>query len=123
VALRALAAYSWPGNISELSNLVERLAILKPVGIIELEDLPEKYRVADPLDSSSDSSTDRLDAINAGSELAENSKSLKSYLQSVEADLIRQAMQQSDNVVARAARLLKIRRTTLVEKLNKYSLH
>ena len=45
-ALQALAAYDWPGNIRELSNLVERLAILKPTGTIELDDLPEKYRAA-----------------------------------------------------------------------------
>ncbi|MBT8076976.1 MAG: helix-turn-helix domain-containing protein, partial [Gammaproteobacteria bacterium] len=45
------------------------------------------------------------------------------YLQSVEQDLIRQAMEQADHVVAQAARLLNIRRTTLVEKLNKYALH
>ena len=55
--------------------------------------------------------------------MSEHSKTLKAYLQGVEQDLIRQAMQQSDNVVAQAARLLKIRRTTLVEKLNKYSIH
>ena len=122
-ALRALAAYSWPGNIRELSNLVERLAILNPVGVIELDDLPEKYRVADPLDNNSNSPAEQFDAGKAGSELSDNSKNLKGYLQSVEEDLIRQAMHQSDNVVARAARLLRIRRTTLVEKLNKYSLH
>ena len=39
-AVRALAGYRWPGNIRELSNLVERLAILKPEGTIELDDLP-----------------------------------------------------------------------------------
>ncbi len=111
-ALRALAAYDWPGNIRELSNLVERLAILKPTGTIELEDLPEKYRSATALKVS---------------ELVTNTNAapadLKGHLQAVERDLIAQAMEASGGVVAKAARLLSLRRTTLVEKLAKYQLH
>ena len=43
-----LASYAWPGNIRELSNLVERLAILKPEGTIDVDDLPPKYRKSTP---------------------------------------------------------------------------
>ncbi len=109
-ALAALAAYPWPGNVRELSNLVERLAILFPSGEIGLEDLPEKYRrdaeaAAHSLPSDPQALRTSLD--------------LKAHLQQVEQDLIRQAMQDAGGVVAQAARLLKMRRTTLVEKLSR----
>ena len=47
---------------------------------------------------------------------------LKEHLQNVEQDLIGQAMQVSASVVAKAARLLNMRRTTLVEKIGKYKI-
>ncbi len=112
-ALRALAGYAWPGNIRELSNLVERLAILKPTGVIELDDLPAKYRdgaapvPAEPLSEA----------------MALTHANLKAHLKAVERDLIEQAMRAAGGVVAKAARLLSLKRTTLVEKLAKYDLH
>lgn len=113
-ALQMLAGYDWPGNIRELSNLVERLAILKPSGVIEVDDLPQKYRensgVADgPAEPLSEA-------------MAITHANLKAHLQSVEQDLIAQAMEASGGVVAKAARLLNLRRTTLVEKLGKYNI-
>ncbi|MDH4046653.1 MAG: sigma-54 dependent transcriptional regulator [Gammaproteobacteria bacterium] len=116
-ALNALAGYSWPGNIRELSNLVERLAILKPTGVIELEDLPEKYRDA------ANHVPDTADSVAAIGDMALSSVDLKAHLQAVERDLIRQAMDASGGVTAKAARLLKMRRTTLVEKLARYEIH
>ncbi len=47
---------------------------------------------------------------------------LKDHLSTIEIGLIRQALEEADGTVAEAARLLKIRRTTLVEKLRKYRL-
>ena len=47
---------------------------------------------------------------------------LKDLLAELEIDLIRQALDQQDNVVARAAEMLGIRRTTLVEKMRKYGM-
>ena len=111
-ALGALASYAWPGNIRELSNLVERLAILHPSGEIALADLPQKYRQAPPT----------AEAAAMASLAAEPPSDLKAHLQSIEQTLIRQAMQEAEGVVANAARLLKMRRTTLVEKLGKYAI-
>jgi len=115
-ARRALANYAWPGNIRELSNLVERLAILFPTGEIGLDDLPPKY----------------CDAANACNKSVEEDVtvapetltgvSLKIHMQEIESNFIAKAMTESDGVVAGAARLLKMRRTTLVEKLAKYKL-
>lgn len=113
-ALQILAAYDWPGNIRELSNLVERLAILKPEGLIDVDDLPAKYCAA---------ATAGTTVAHPGAHLEATPADLKAHLQAVERDLIDQAMQASDGVVAKAARLLNLRRTTLVEKLGKYQLH
>jgi len=113
-AAETLANYSWPGNIRELSNLVERLAIIKPEGIIEVEDLPAKYREAKPLADAD------LNPVSEALQLTNSN--LKESLQSLECGLIEQAMQASGGVVAKAARLLKMRRTTLVEKIAKYAI-
>lgn len=113
-AVRVLANYRWPGNVRELSNLVERLAIMKPEGTIAVDDLPPKYREA-PAGPVAEINhvTEAMQLTNA---------SLKQHLQNVEQDLIGQAMRVSEGVVAQAARLLNMRRTTLVEKIGKYKI-
>lgn len=113
-ALQTLANYRWPGNIRELSNLVERLAIIKPQGTIEVDDLPPKYR------DSQCGPTSELN--NVAEAMRMTNANLKQCLQNVEQDLIGQAMDASDGVVAQAARLLNMRRTTLVEKIGKYNI-
>ncbi len=113
-AIRALAGYRWPGNIRELSNLVERLAIIKPEGTIELADLPPKYRETLP--------GEPAESNNVVEAMRKTSANLKEALRNVEQELIGQAMEASDGVVAQAARLLNMRRTTLVEKIGKYNL-
>lgn len=120
-ALDALTRYPWPGNVRELSNLVERLAILNPTGLIDLEDLPEKYRVAasvkaEPSRPSYAEFRDATDTLGDGVDLRE-------VLIGVETRLIQQALTQSGGTVAKAARLLKLQRTTLVEKIKKYRLN
>ncbi|WP_276529964.1 helix-turn-helix domain-containing protein, partial [Shewanella indica] len=56
------------------------------------------------------------------SELPPEGVNLKDLLAELEIDMIRQALDQQDNVVARAAEMLGIRRTTLVEKMRKYGM-
>ena len=113
-ALGILARYRWPGNIRELSNLVERLAIVKPDGRIEVDDLPPKY-----LESHQEPAAE-ANLVSEAMRLTE--ANLKEHLQSLEKELIGQAMQASEGVVAGAARLLNVRRTTLVEKISKYQI-
>ncbi|MEN7342255.1 MAG: sigma-54 dependent transcriptional regulator [Pseudomonadota bacterium] len=107
-ALSALARYEWPGNVRELSNLVERLAILHPTGVVRAEDLPERFRF--PAGAILDDAPLPKPATGTG-------LMLKEHLQRVERSLIDSALERADGVVARAARLLHMRRTTLVEKL------
>ena len=112
-AIAALARYPWPGNVRELSNLVERLAILYPDGKITLDMLPEKYRAFAAEDAAD------IDGVMAGESGGLN---LKEHLGQIERALIEKALERSNGVVAQAARMLKLRRTTLVEKLGKYGI-
>ena len=122
-ALDALSRYSWPGNVRELGNLVERLAILNPTGSVDLEDLPAKYRSAAAAvpDDTSATRPDLGEFVAPAAQLGDG-VDLKDILIGVEVRLIRQAMRQADGIVAEAARLLQLKRTTLVEKIRKYRL-
>jgi sigma-54 dependent transcriptional regulator, flagellar regulatory protein len=118
-AMNALQRYPWPGNVRELANLVERLSILHADQTIAVEDLPSQYReVAD------DMAMPPMKAVDGGllplPSLPSGGMDLKEYLSNVEYGLITQALTRTGGVVAHAAKLLKLRRTTLVEKLHKY---
>lgn len=121
-AISMLMHYPWPGNVRELSNLVERMAILFPHGVVDVSDLPEKY-VLDKIEISEQ----ELIADNGGSAMSfnvlpEEGLDLKQHIVAIETHLIEQALARSNNVVARAATLLSMRRTTLVEKMRKYAI-
>jgi sigma-54 specific flagellar transcriptional regulator A len=111
VALDCLAAYSWPGNVRELQNLLERLAILYPNQTIDREQLPT------PIGERRRAPQIPVTTIPA------NGLDLREHLGNIEKQLIVSALEQTDGTVAHAARLLKLQRTTLVEKLRKYELH
>lgn len=135
-AMHALHFYAWPGNVRELSNLVERMAILFPHGEVRASDLPEKYRGQQAgeevrgaallalmdgrtLPGPETGTPAMADALGL---LPENGLDLKDHLADIEVGLIRQALDATGGVVAHAARLLHMQRTTLVEKLRKYGL-
>ncbi|MCL1139639.1 sigma-54 dependent transcriptional regulator [Shewanella pneumatophori] len=138
-AIESLKEHAWSGNVRELSNLVERLTILYPGGLVDVNDLPIKYRHIDVPEycveiSEEQQERDALASIfndeepieipetRFPSELPPEGVNLKDLLAELEIDMIRQALDQQDNVVARAAEMLGIRRTTLVEKMRKYGL-
>ena len=147
-AMAALSEYSWPGNVRELANLVERLSILYPQGTVDVAQLPAKYLPAKLKSSSApfnpalmfasdetdefvnapvseDSSAFFQEDATAVAEpvtITEEGLDLKEHLAQMEIQLIQQALEQSSGVVAHAAKLLKMRRTTLVEKLKKYGI-
>jgi len=109
-ALQMLINYSWPGNIRELENLVARLSILKGSGLIEVSDLPEKYRRA-PLESD----PTRVDIPDQGVDF-------NTAVDNYENALIIRALEKTGWNRNQAASLLKLNRTTLVEKIKKKGL-
>lgn len=110
-AMFALQHYYWPGNIRELENLIERTVILKGSGDIVLSDLPPKLRSGQDehetpvLLPASDRSSDRTD--------------LRAILESVEDRMIAEALVRTGGNKNRAAELLGLNRTTLVQKLRR----
>lgn len=132
-AVQGLCQYDWPGNIRELANMVERLSILYPNGVVDYQALPAKYKgarllenvVAAPVSRASNSDDIISQTANASASslhLSDQGIDLKEHLTKMEVALITQALEESDWIVARAASCLKVRRTTLVEKMRKYGL-
>ena len=104
--------YDWPGNVRELKNLCERLALLVKGKVITIDDLPRHMR--EFLDNGTH--TFREQTIPA------NGLDLKKVVSDFEVGLIRAALERTNGNKQAAAKLLKIKRTTLIEKLKKYSL-
>ncbi|NEX22202.1 sigma-54-dependent Fis family transcriptional regulator [Thiorhodococcus mannitoliphagus] len=104
-AERLLRRYHWPGNLRELANLCERLVILLPGAEIGPENLPPEVRRGEA--SSGPSS---------GFELPPQGIDLNS----LEAELIRQALSLAGGNKSRAARLLGLTRDTLLYRLQKH---
>jgi len=129
-AIMALCQYRWPGNVRELSNLLERLVIIFPYGVVDVGDLPEKFRPAGIIELQPEKSNGspvfepNLAASDSdfGARLPRDGIDLKEHISSLECSLIKQALDEAGGVVAHAAKRLKMRRTTLVEKLRKYGL-
>jgi sigma-54 specific flagellar transcriptional regulator A len=123
-AIAMLQQYAWPGNVRELANLIERLAILFPHGVVDSKDLPEKYQSEGNLEISEASAEDATVSISEPnlSQLPGEGIDMKKYLTDIEVSLIEQALSKTNNVVARAATMLNMRRTTLVEKMRKYEI-
>lgn len=156
-ALESLQLHEWSGNVRELSNLVERMVIMYPNQVVDVAELPPKYKhldvdefvpeypdelaehnaLLDLFSEAADDEVARQDDVEQGTtsdfEEASSQQStigalpaeginLKEYLAELEISLISQAMEMHDQVVARAAEVLGLRRTTLVEKIKKYNL-
>jgi sigma-54 specific flagellar transcriptional regulator A len=150
-ALGALGVYRWPGNVRELGNLVERLSIQSAGRLVQVSDLPERYRpsgwetaalvaeatpeaVVAILEGAAAETAAIPGTLVPGTAIPETSLhdatqllegsgiDLRDYLETLEKKLITRALELSNGTVAQAARLLGLRRTTLVEKLRKYEL-
>ena len=124
-AVAMLSHYEWPGNVRELANLVERLAILHPHNVVDIKDLPHKYCSENADLSMIPEIPNREEGIMPQvnmNTLPDGGIDMKRYLTEIEIALIEQALNETNNVVARAANLLHMRRTTLVEKMRKYEI-
>ncbi len=130
-AMFAMCRYPWPGNVDELFKLVERKTIQYPNSTISIrqivEDLvsPHESRVsAESYEDSSQANKPgaNLSALDPVSQLPDGGLDLKEHLAKIEKELIELALAESRNVVAGAAKRLRLGRTTLVEKMRRYDL-
>ncbi len=110
-SLKCLINYSWPGNIRELENLIERLSILKGAGQVEVPDLPPKYR-----------STAASFAETGSIDIPDNGLDFNTAVDQFENALILKALEKTGWNKNQAALLLRLNRTTLVEKMKKKGL-
>jgi len=123
--LDSLCRYAWPGNVRELANLIERLVILFPYGVVDVHDLPVQYRgtSAQRDGAHDDAELGRLPMTAATEALPREGLDLKKHLARMEQALIKQALDDAGGVVAHAAKRLSMGRTTLVEKMKKLGIH
>ena len=107
-AMRALMAFAWPGNVRQLENAVERAVALSAGGShVDVQDLPSDVQAVPE-----QTSTPFVDFPDAG-------LNLPAYLAAIEKDLIRRSLDRTGGNRNKAAELLRIKRTTLVEKLKR----
>jgi transcriptional regulator with GAF, ATPase, and Fis domain len=114
-ALEQLEMYGWPGNVREVENLIERLVILNEDGVIRYRDLPEHIR-SGHTNRSEDTPLARTLRLPA------EGIDLNGVIQKIENGLILQALVRTRGNKTLAAELLRLNRTTLIERMRKKGL-
>ena len=107
-ALQVLVHYCWPGNVRELRNVIERLVVLIGSGKISLNDLPKELKTANGYQAAQ------------SIEVTDDGICLNSAVTEFEKDLILQSLEKTKWVKNKAAKLLQLNRTTLVEKIKRH---
>lgn len=111
-AMDYMMQYQWPGNVRELQNLIEMLVVTKEKGLINVDAVPEKVKLSP---SKSDHVVGRVD-------LPDEGLNLNEMVNELEKDILRKALRKSGGVKNKAAKLLRLNRTTFVEKLKRYNI-
>lgn len=117
--LDALTAYDWPGNVRELENLMERLVILKGAGPMDLADLPHRIFAKYAEEHSQGTGAVSAEWDFPKMMLPNQGLDLKAIVAAFENHLVDQALARTGGNKNRASELLRMNRTTLVEKLRK----
>ena len=128
-AMQFLVNYSWPGNIRELANFIERMVVLSIGSTITPRDLPEKVlgdtpkEKWQPLEKEEEGNPAQIlqqslrQSFHVG--IPEEGINLKKIVEEFEKELLLEALEKTGWVKNKAANLLDLNRTTLVEKLKK----
>jgi two-component system, NtrC family, response regulator PilR len=110
VAMDAILSYDWPGNVRELENVIKRLTILCEGPVVSFDDLPENMQTV----SGSRHPDNEV--------IIDNELSLNEAVQDYEKRIILEALEKTNWVKSKAAKLLNINRTTLVAKIKKQNI-
>jgi len=106
--MRRLMAYHWPGNVRQLENAIERaVAFTAGRSQIDVGDLPTEIQQA------------QEPALSSAVTLPEDGVDLDAFMANIECELIRRSLERTRGNKGQAARLLSLKRTTLVEKLKR----
>lgn len=111
-ALHAFMNYSWPGNVRELRNIIERIIVFAD-SEIKITDLPDEMQTHDPLE---------VIIQNCSNCIKNKEMSFEDVVSCLEANLIRKTLAETDGVISRAARNLKMNFSTLHYKMKKYNI-
>ncbi len=109
-AMDCMLEYHWPGNVRELENMIKRLIILSDNQVVNVDDLPEHIQ----RNSRSIQQSEEV--------ILEEGLTLDEAVKDYEKRLILEALEKSNWVKTKAAKILNINRTTLVEKIKKKNL-
>lgn len=123
--LEALTEYSWPGNIRELMNELERLiAITSSTDLLVLGDLSPHILESRSQSTQKNKAKESSSDFNSTETVFEEvrAKGLKQYLETFEAELIRKEIENQNNNMSDVARSFKLANATLADKLKKYGL-
>jgi len=122
-AVERLQAHNWPGNVRELRNIVERAAVLFPGETIDAFGVDQLLGRAAPrpiaplqITAASDPRLQLVPPSDAPIDL-------KAQIEHLELERIQIALGLADGVISEAARLLTLKRTTLIEKMRKYGVY
>lgn len=111
-AIRILQSYSWPGNIRQLENIIERMVVLNPeTSTFGPADVPDEVKPDLPKEETPDSLVP--------DEIPDEGVSLTEAVRTVEKKLILKSLEKTSWNKQKAAELLKVKRTTLIEKIKK----
>jgi len=114
-AIRILQGYSWPGNVRQLENIVERIVVLNPeTTVFTPQNIPTEVKPDLPCDEEGSA------AVTVPEEIPEEGVSLNDMVRSVEKQMILKSLEKTSWNKQKAAKLLKLKRTTLIEKIKKY---
>jgi DNA-binding NtrC family response regulator len=119
-AISALLEYQWPGNVRELENLVQRMSILLAGEVVTAADLPEKYQRAGDIQVKEEPLA--ATAVAFEPELDHENFDFNVLVSDFEDRLILKALTKTGGNKKEAAKLLNLKRTTLIEKIKKKQL-
>lgn len=108
-AISLMRLYEWPGNVREMENLVERLVVMSKGDVISETELPARMRTVDG----------GAGLVDASAALARGAIDLQGTMEAIERSLIEQAVRQAAGNKTRAAELLGLSRTTLIDKMKR----